>query len=505
MISLDRLKSKDADICLILEGTYPFVSGGVANWVHELIRVFPKYRFAVIFLGTRAEDYHEPHYSLPKNLVHLEAHYLFEKPSPLPHKNSSIDKKTIKKIELMHDQFTPFLCGEITTIPELFELLADSEHVNETLFLRSKQAWQFIIKRYSERYSNQSFFDYFWGVRGLHRALWGFEKIVNNAPKFKVLHSASTGYAGFLGALLQKKQAIPYILTEHGIYTKERWMDLMRNYFFEETSKERNSFDSNDVLLTLWTRFFTMLGKISYCAADPIISLIEDYRQRQINDGALASRTKIISYGIDFDRYRFLDRKLNQAKPVIACIGRVVPIKDIKTFIRTCALIIEKIPAVEAWIVGSIKEDPEYVATCQNLIKILGLEHKVKMLGVQNMMEIYPKIDLLILSSISEASPFVMLESFAVGIPIVATNVGGCGELIYGKSPEDKSAGRAGRLVSIASPSAMAIAAIELLQDEVAWREAQLVGLARVTTYYSMKKLIENYGLIYQEAIDSIL
>ena len=501
MINLDNLKSKEADICLILEGTYPFVSGGVSNWVYELIRVFPKYRFAAIFLGTRAEDYNEPHYPLPKNLVHLEAHYLFEKPTPPSYKNKKIDKKTLTKIELMHDKFAPFISDESTTIPELFELLTDSEHINEDLFLRSKVSWQFITERYSQRCPDQSFFDYFWGVRNLHRPFWLLENIVNNVPKFKVLHSASTGYAGFLGALLQKKYAIPYILTEHGIYTKERWMELMRNYFFERTDKARQTLNDNDILFSIWIRFFAVLGKVSYCAANPIISLTEEYQNRQIKDGALASRTKIISYGIDFEHYRFLDKKPHQNKPVIACVGRVVPIKDIKTFIRACALIIQKIPAVEVWIVGPTKEDPEYVKTCQNLIKILALEHKIKILGAQNMMEIYPKIDLVILSSISEGSPFVMLESFAIGIPVVATNVGGCGELIYGKSTEDKLQGRAGRLVDIADPVTMAAAAIELLQDEKAWIQSQQTGLTRVKTHYSMNQLIENYDLIYEEAM----
>ena len=116
-------------------------------------------------------------------------------------------------------------------------------------------------------------------------------------------------------------------------------------------------------------------------------------------------------------------------------------------------------------------------------------------------MDIYSKIDLLILTSISEGSPFVMLECLAVGIPIVATNVGGCGELIHGKTADDQALGSAGYLVNIADPSAIAEAAIHLLSNDTAWFKAQQAGLSRVTTYYSMKKLIDNYGLIYEEAI----
>lgn len=187
---------------------------------------------------------------------------------------------------------------------------------------------------------------------------------------------------------------------------------------------------------------------------------------------------------------------------MIACVGRVVPVKDIKTFIRACAIVIQEKPQVEAWIIGSLKEDPEYVTTCKSLIKILGLEDKIKFLGSQDMVEIYPKIDLLLLSSISEGSPFVMLESMAVGIPSIATDVGGCRELIYGKSEEDKALGLAGRLVSMVDPRGLAEATLELLNSEAQWRAAQKAGLARVRAYYGMQRLIQEYGDIYRDAIE---
>lgn len=67
-----------ADIALLLEGTFPYVSGGVSSWVNQIIRAFPEYRFAIVFLGSRREDYGDPKYSLPDNVVHFEAHYLYD-------------------------------------------------------------------------------------------------------------------------------------------------------------------------------------------------------------------------------------------------------------------------------------------------------------------------------------------------------------------------------------------------------------------------------------------
>ncbi len=275
----------------------------------------------------------------------------------------------------------------------------------------------------------------------------------------------------------------------------------MRNYFFEYIMKEHHSFKEQG-LFAIWLNFFSILANVTYAGANPIISLFEEYRQRQIADGADPSRTKLISYGVDFAHYKFLNKPSpNQIHPVLACIGRVVPIKDVKTFIRACALIIQKIPGAEGWIVGPTNDDEDYVDSCQSLIAMLGLENKIRFLGMQHVMDIFPKIDLLLLSSISEGSPFVILESFAVGIPVVATNVGGCHELIYGKDAEDQASGSAGRLVHMADPNGLANAALELLTSQSAWVQAQQIGLARIRKYYSMEQLVKNYRSIYEEAM----
>lgn len=341
MNQLEFPKAQEADICLILEGTYPFVGGGVAHWARELIRVLPQYSFAIIFLGTSADDYTGFHSSLLPNVVHLEAHFLFEKQEHIDHSNRDIDPETKNKITSMHQKFDKFIHDQSDTMPELFELMGDKAHLNKDLFLHSKTSWDLLIKKYKEQYSDQSFFDYFWGIRSLHRPFWELAKIVDKVPKFKVLHSASTGYAGFLGALLQKKYEIPLVLTEHGIYTKERWIELISHYFFENVVKENSPFSRKSGLLEVWVRFFKVLAKITYSASNPIISLFEGYQARQIADGAQPERTQIMSYGIDFTHYPFIDKQLNKTKPVVAFIGRVVPIKDAKTFIRASALLIK--------------------------------------------------------------------------------------------------------------------------------------------------------------------
>lgn len=68
----------NADIALLLEGTFPYVSGGVSSWVNQILQAYPEHRFAIVFLGSRREDYGDFRYALPPNVVHFEQHYLFD-------------------------------------------------------------------------------------------------------------------------------------------------------------------------------------------------------------------------------------------------------------------------------------------------------------------------------------------------------------------------------------------------------------------------------------------
>ena len=80
------VKGTSADVMLLLEGTFPYVSGGVSSWVNQMIRAFPDIRFGIVFIGSRRQDYGEMAYALPDNVVHLETHFLYDfAPPPMVH------------------------------------------------------------------------------------------------------------------------------------------------------------------------------------------------------------------------------------------------------------------------------------------------------------------------------------------------------------------------------------------------------------------------------------
>jgi len=498
-------QAQHVDILLLLEGTYPYVRGGVSSWVHQLIQEFPDYTFGLIFIGGQPDQYGDIKYPLPKQVVHLEHHYVhghLKKP-PIQARpgNPEIFRHTQQFHDWMKDAQSCPHREEIHAY--LLPLLSSTPESIHAEFLYSKAAWQFLTDAYQKYCTDPSFIDFFWTVREMHEPLWVLAKAASQCPRAKIFHTVSTGYAGFLGTLLHYRTSRPLILSEHGIYTKERQIDLYQANWLKD---HRLSFEKRDSQLGyfqhMWIRFFQTLGKMCYGVADPILSIYGANRQRQINDGADAKKTAVIPNGIDVERFAPLRACRPETTPPILClVGRVVPIKDIKTFIRAMRTVVNRIPQAQGWIAGPEEEDPSYVEECQQLASNLGLSSQVKFLGVQKVDELYSQIGLLIVSSISEALPLVILEAFAAGVPVVSTDVGGCRELIYGTGNPPDVEGAAGAIVGMANPTTLAEAALRLLLRQDEWNTAQYVGIKRVEACYTQEQMIGRYRDIYSEAI----
>jgi hypothetical protein len=61
-----------ADVCLVLEGTYPYVRGGVSTWVHDLVGSLADLRFAVVHVGPERGAYQRKLYSPPANVLTVD-------------------------------------------------------------------------------------------------------------------------------------------------------------------------------------------------------------------------------------------------------------------------------------------------------------------------------------------------------------------------------------------------------------------------------------------------
>ncbi len=495
-----------ADIALLLEGTYPFIRGGVSSWVHQIITGLPDYTFALIFLGGDRAHYGKQQYELPANVTHLECHYLMDPHAETRPRPSKGNRQAFQAQRELHDQFKSGTPVPAHVLQQVFADLGDKKGISREDFLYSKESWEMIDDSYRRFCTEPSFVDYFWTIRIMHAPLFQLAEIARNMPPVRMLHSISTGYAGLLGAIASEQRGLPYALSEHGIYTKERKIDLSQaQWISDPTDQVSGTLDDQlGYIRRLWIRFFEALGRLAYQQAQPIVSLYQGNRLRQLQDGAEEARTCIIPNGIDPARFNAARLARPYATPkVLGLVGRVVPIKDIKTFIRAVRSVCEVMPEAEGWIVGPEDEDAEYVRECKELATSLGLDNKVRFLGFQNVNDILPQLGLMVLTSISEALPLVILEAHAAGLPCLATDVGACRELLEGSGDEDRALGPSGAVVPIADPEATAREAIRLLSDQELWQKAQTAGLERVKRYYTLDSMFDAYRNIYDQHLSA--
>lgn len=503
---MSQPKAQSADIALLLEGTFPYVSGGVSSWINQIVRAHPEYRYAIVFLGSRRTDYGPFKYELPDNVVHFEEHYLHEasqwQPPPSPRRG---DAQGAALVQRLLDAFSlgPTNPEAMAAFNEVARQMMPGGNVQLGDFLYSKRAWDLICGIYREHCADPSFVDFFWTTRIMLQPLWLLARVAQQLIGVRAVHCASTGYAGFLGGLLAQTRGLPLILSEHGIYTKERKIDLFKSEWIRDN---RNMFQRDPTELSyfrqMWIYFFEWLGRYCYHHADPIIALYEANRQRQISDGAAPERTLNIPNGIHLARFAPLrSQRPAEPPPVLCLIGRVVPIKDIKTFIRAMRRVVNQRPDARGWIAGPAEEDRAYAEECRNLVRSLGLQEHVQFLGMRRVEDLMPHIGLVVLSSISEALPLVLLEGYAAGVPAVSTDVGSCRQLVEGLDEEDRALGPSGLVVPIAQPQQLADAALQLLGDGARWQAASRAAMERVERYYTDRLMFDRYRRVYEQAM----
>jgi polysaccharide biosynthesis protein PelF len=102
-----------------------------------------------------------------------------------------------------------------------------------------------------------------------------------------------------------------------------------------------------------------------------------------------------------------------------------------------------------------------------------------------------------VLTSFSEGQPLVILEAYAYGLPVIATDVGACREMIEGRIPDDRAIGPSGFVTRVATPQQTATALVRLAKDVRLRRRMGIAGRRRVTAYYQRGDMLAAYRSLY--------
>lgn len=171
---------------------------------------------------------------------------------------------------------------------------------------------------------------------------------------------------------------------------------------------------------------------------------------------------------------------------LIGVVARLVPIKDIATFLEAASDLRRSRPDVQFLIVG----DGELRSSLMQQARTLGLERCAHFLGWQrDIAAIYADLDLVTLSSLNEGTPVCLIEAMAAGLPVVATRVGGVPDLI--------EHGKTGLLVPPKDPKALSMAMKTLLDDPGRRREMGRLGRETVYPKYSDGALLDRIDRLY--------
>ena len=326
------------DVCLIVEGAYPRVTGGVSAWVQQLVNGLPEVSFSVLSL-------------VPEGGAELPVAY------------------------------APPAGVEIIEVPFAYD------------------------------------------CRGGTRA------VEDAAPEAAAYHAASTGFAGAVGARVAAARNRSSLLTEHGVAWNEARHGLLTGC---RPHPHPHGSGAAAVDRHAWAAMHEGLAREAYAGAS-VVTGVSPWTVRL--QRSLGARSTVLANGVAAPVVAPAVRDAGdhlERTPRIGFVGRVAPVKDVITFLRACRLVADEVPAAEFVVVGPLHHHPGYSERCLDEAARLGRGERVSFLGETDPGPLYPTFSALVLTSVSEAQPLVALEAMAAGVPVIATAVGGCPELIGG-------------------------------------------------------------------------
>ncbi len=470
-------------VCIVAEGCYPYAVGGVSSWIHSLIHSFPNVEFIILAIVANRSISGQFAYAFPENVT--EVHELYLDDCDWCGKREKRHKMRLKRKEAL--ALRSLMLDQDVDWDTLFDTFHQSDFSLDD-FLMGEDFLQAVVDCYKLKYPQTVFSDFLWTMRSIYVPL--FFTLQMDIPKADIYHCVATGYAAVLGSMAKHFYGSRLMISEHGIYTREREEELIRANWVQGIYKN------------IWIEQFRKLSNLGYQRADLVTSLYEHARGLQIELGCPPVKTLVTPNGID--PWHFTDLPGRQAEDAgrvnIGAFIRVAPIKDVKTMLQAFAFARQRDERLRLWIMGPWEEEPEYARECFELVETQHIPD-VMFTGNIDVREYLGRMDVTILTSISEGQPLTILESFAAHCPVIATDVGNCKGLLYG---EDDDFGNAGILTRIMNVEEIAEAMLEMAQNPEKRKRMGEAGYRRMMEKYQEEDMVKTYEKIYHDFSDGI-
>jgi glycosyltransferase involved in cell wall biosynthesis len=184
---------------------------------------------------------------------------------------------------------------------------------------------------------------------------------------------------------------------------------------------------------------------------------------------------------------------IDDSAPVIGTVGSLFKEKRILELVRAFADVLRAVPDARLVLVGEGPAD--YVERVKMESESLGVASKIVWTGRRrDVAELMGALDLLAVTSAEEASPLVIAEAMAVGVPVVATSVGGIPELVRD--------GADGFVVPLGNAPRLVDAMVTLLRDRPLRRRFGEAGRARALECFSPAAQVDKVEALFDAVRD---
>jgi glycosyltransferase involved in cell wall biosynthesis len=247
-------------------------------------------------------------------------------------------------------------------------------------------------------------------------------------------------------------------------------------------------------------KFYVYMDEtFTYRFYDHIVAVSREIYDKLSKKYSKRGKLVIVENGIDESLYQYdADRTqinsplpTNNTNKVYAVIGRLFPDKAHRYFIDAFSDIKKAYPTSVALIIGEGPSEEDI----RKQIFDLKLEDSVFLCGVRkDMLYVYRSINYLVLPSLTEGLPYVLLEAMLFKVPVLATDVGGIPNIIIN--------GVTGYLVPPGDAQSLKNGMEKMLKNPEKTREMAEEGYKLVNEKYSAKRMAEDYKRLYESMIN---
>lgn len=234
---------------------------------------------------------------------------------------------------------------------------------------------------------------------------------------------------------------------------------------------------------------------------DHLIAVSHATRHEMIDAGVPADLISVIHNGIDTDAWSRSqvsgtlreELELSFTLPVIGYVGRIMPEKDLDTWLRAAALVAQRFPCTQFVLVGEGKNG-DTLEQLKRLAVDLGIGDRVYFPGYRSdLLPVYASFDAFLLSSRREGLPNSILEAMAMAVPVVTTDVAGAKELVV----ENQT----GFVLPQGDVEGIARALITLIENAPLRTRMGAAGRSRVEKEFSFASRLQRIESLYERIL----